>query len=223
MLKHLHNALDSLEARSIREKVLIGGAISAVLVMMLQVLLIDPLVTRQDGLRGKLRTAADLKRSFEGQLKNSPYLKILDRQRALEAEIEIVERQLQQLDTEVAEYASSLISPEEMPELLETLLAEQSLQLINVNNITAIPVLNRNDSDQSQETSLNETLQLYRHGITISLRGEYPAIVGYLKRLESQPWKLIWHSMNYEVAEYPLGQVELHLQTLSTDKRWLGV
>ena len=223
MLKTLKNTIERLEALSLRERTLICVTVLVGLVMALQAVLIDPLTERHIQTRNQIRLAMNLNQGLESQLRNSPNVKNLNRQRELEAEINVVEEQMRVIDSGVADYAASLISPKEMPRLLQILLAEESLQLVTMKNVPPIPVVDRVTEEQNADMSLNESAELYRHGILISLRGEYPAVVNYLEKLESQTWKLIWHSMKYEVIDYPTGQVELHLQTLSTDRRWLGV
>jgi MSHA biogenesis protein MshJ len=66
-------------------------------------------------------------------------------------------------------------------------------------------------------------LNLFRHGIMLTLEGEYFDIQRYLQKIESLQWQFYWKKFDYTVSEYPMAKVQLELYTLSTNKAFIGV
>ena len=62
---------------------------------------------------------------------------------------------------------------------------------------------------------------LYRHGVELTVRGNYLDMVNYMEALESMPARLIWGKANLVVEEYPNARLTLTMYTLSLDKKWM--
>jgi MSHA biogenesis protein MshJ len=62
---------------------------------------------------------------------------------------------------------------------------------------------------------------LYRHGVEITVRGNYLDLVDYMGALESMPTQLFWGKALLEVEEYPNSRLTLTLYTLSLDQKWM--
>jgi MSHA biogenesis protein MshJ len=62
---------------------------------------------------------------------------------------------------------------------------------------------------------------LYRHGVEISVRGNYLDMIDYMTALEGLPTQLFWGGARFEVEEYPTARLTLTLYTLSLDSKWL--
>jgi MSHA biogenesis protein MshJ len=62
---------------------------------------------------------------------------------------------------------------------------------------------------------------LYRHGVEVSVRGNYLDLVDYMGALESMPTQLFWGRALLEVEEYPNSRLTLTLYTLSLDPKWM--
>jgi MSHA biogenesis protein MshJ len=62
---------------------------------------------------------------------------------------------------------------------------------------------------------------LYRHGVEISVRGNYLDMIDYMTALESLPTQLFWGGARLEVEDYPASRLTLTLYTLSLDSKWL--
>ena len=70
-------------------------------------------------------------------------------------------------------------------------------------------------------SSFSESTTIYRHGLSLTLTGNYFNTLNYLKKLESLPWRLNWGSIEYQVKEYPIAETTLKLSTLSFEENWL--
>ncbi len=64
---------------------------------------------------------------------------------------------------------------------------------------------------------------IYKHGLVMTFTGTYTATVTYLKALETLPWAIVWDSIDYQVKDYPMAEITVHVVTLSFEEGWLGV
>lgn len=212
-----------LDKLSLREQLLIAVTVASTFAFTIQLSLVDPLLAQHEALKTQIDTAENVKSSLQIQMLNGPLIQKVLQKKKLKSEIKAVGRHLEALESETEKYASSLVSPGEMPALLQILLAGQSLQVVNMKNVKPILVMQSQESEVEDSTPLSKDKVLYLHGITIKLRGSFSGVLGYLLKLEAQPWKLIWSSMEYNVVDHPIGELDLHLQTLSTDQYWLDI
>ena len=66
-------------------------------------------------------------------------------------------------------------------------------------------------------------VNLYSHGIKLTLQGDYFSILAFIKAVESMPDKLYWKRLDYRVESHPDALVELELYTLSVNKDFISV
>jgi MSHA biogenesis protein MshJ len=62
---------------------------------------------------------------------------------------------------------------------------------------------------------------LYRHGVEITVRGNYLDMIDYMNALETLPTQLFWGGAHLEVEDYPASRLTLTLYTLSLDSKWM--
>ena len=62
---------------------------------------------------------------------------------------------------------------------------------------------------------------LYRHGVEVTVRGNYLDMVDYMSALEAMPTRLFWGRAQLDVEEYPASRLTLTLHTLSLDRKWM--
>jgi MSHA biogenesis protein MshJ len=62
---------------------------------------------------------------------------------------------------------------------------------------------------------------LYRHGVEITVRGNYLDMIDYMNALETLPTQLFWSGAQLDVEDYPTSRLTLTLYTLSLDQKWL--
>ena len=217
---------EKLEAMSTRERWLVVIAVPVVLALIVQILVIDGQLLTGSSLRQEVQTLETANAALVIQLQNGPAKRATLKRQNLGLQLERLTAEIEILEDRLGNLSAAMISPEKMPELLRTLLSEHSLSLVALRNLPPEPVLPPElISDLASTGSWIGAAEatLYRHGIHLRLRGGYVEVLNYLKHLESQPLKVIWQSMSYEVTDYPEGVLELHLQTLGIDERWLGV
>lgn len=209
----IQELMEKYRALSEREKVLVLIT-SHVLIAAIYVLLIaTPIWTPAEASRKQataiesnvLRMQEHLKR-----LRESPQI---DPNAAVRDDLEKIKRQQSVINDRIHQRTDTLVSPSEMTQVLENLLAQEpGMRLISMENMPGENiVMNNNFSD----------VQLYRHGVTLEMQTDFSSLVSYLDRLDAMSWKLYWKLLEYKVEEYPSGTLTLEVYTLNTSEEIL--
>ncbi|MDR2032760.1 MAG: hypothetical protein LBP86_11060 [Azoarcus sp.] len=141
----------------------------------------------------------------------------------LQHELSALERQIQGVEERLRPYGSAMVEPTRTVALLKELVQQTpGVRLEGFNNLPAVGLL----ASQRPEAKKGETPRtfendVYKHGFEIRLRGNYLALLAYLRTLEAQPERLFWQRARLEVAEYPESELTLTIYTLSLDRHWL--
>lgn len=134
----------------------------------------------------------------------------------LQQRISSLEQRIGALDNAFATQMRELVQPQQMPMVIEQMLTEaRQLQLLELTSIKPINVF--------ADSVENADLRLYQHGVKFVFAGQYQEVVAYLEAVETMPWKVYWHELDYQVGDYPNAQVTLEIFTLSTSSAFIGV
>ena len=153
-----------------------------------------------------LRMEAHLER-----LRNSPQL---DPNEPVRDDIQKISAQKQTIDERIQGLTDTLVAPENMPEIFENMMTQDKrLKLLSLKNVAGQSV-----AVDAQFADVD----LYRHGVEIRMQADYPSLLNYLKRLDSMNWKLYWQTLDYNIEEYPDGELLLEVFTLSTREEILS-
>jgi MSHA biogenesis protein MshJ len=141
-----------------------------------------------------------------------------------------LETKLANIDKQLVLLTTDLISPSEMREaLLKLLKLEPGVSLLSFELIGAEPLLDLGVKEPNDDTGISTPtaeqlgLNLYKHGIKIKLSGKYFQLRNYLQQLEQLTWKFFWQDFNFEVKEYPHGEVDITIYSLGLNKEFIGV
>jgi MSHA biogenesis protein MshJ len=145
---------------------------------------------------------------------------------AVRAELARVKVQLSEQSRKFAAVDRSLVPPDKVPALLESLLARsRSLQLVSLRTLAPVPVVDRKAVSGPGPTPSPPVPpgmpSLFKHGVEIRIAGGYSDLLAYLAELENAPQRLIWGRMELAVAEHPRAILTLTVYTLSLEKSWL--
>lgn len=133
-----------------------------------------------------------------------------------------------QLQAQLDGQTAALISPQQMKNLLQTLLKEQpGLQLNALSSFSEPLQLSKPDADKpdADKTDAPPVAVLYRHGVRMQLSGSYFDVLKYLQQVEGSGWRLYWQRLDYRVGEAgpSHAEIELEVYTLSRSAEWIGV
>ncbi|WP_168195232.1 MSHA biogenesis protein MshJ [Shewanella sp. SNU WT4] len=128
---------------------------------------------------------------------------------------QLLEQQLLAIDNDFASH--NIVPANHMPKLLSGLLSKtKGLEVTSFNSLTPKPLLVLEDD---HGTNLN----LYNHGVEIKFKGDYFAVLNFVKAVEALPDKLYWQRLDYDATNYPKAEVILEFYTLSINKDFISV
>ena len=231
------NGLARIDALSLRERCLVFAVAAALLALVLQTMLLTPLFERQKKLsqriveqRNKIASVdADIVRRLADH-QNDPDL-------AARIRLQALQQQVLQLGSAIRSVETGLVPPDKMAIVLETMLKSHgrlrllSLKTIGVSSASNASVASvvrpgqpakpAQPAQPAQPAPLPSANLIYRHGVTIAVRGQYQDLLAYLQALEAMPTHLFWGDARLNVDGYPNSVLTLSLYTLSLDQQWM--
>ena len=222
---------DRVDAMSLRERALIFLAIAIVLIVLVNTVLIDPLLTRHKKLQQEITQTQEKTSAMLIQIQTLVKTWNVDPDIALRSRLAQLREQSDQTGKTLEDIQSGLVSPQRMPTLLEDILRHnRSLHLVALKTLP-VKVLGEPDTTvageaakpaQAQKPTTPESV-VYKHGVEITLEGSYLDLLHYLTEIEALPWHVFWGKADVDVEKYPKVTLTLRLYTLSLDKAWLAI
>ncbi len=200
---------------SAREKVLVALCGFVAVVMLLFVLVLEPKLQQISSSQKQLsnlkqanqKTQTDILR-IQAQLKKDPNAEV-------EQELANLLAENQRLSEQLSEVVEQLITPSQMAEVLEKVLAhEKGVHLVSLQTLPSEPIAN--DEETSQQSGY------YVHPVRMELSGDYFSISNYLNKLENLPASYYWRGFSYKVNEYPKATLVLEVYTLGSREAFIG-
>ena len=155
-------------------------------------------------------------------------LKILQYEYQIDPNAELTKKKKQllaknlQKDNELKALLHSLVPPKKMVKIIRDLFVNTGqLKLVDMKNLKPKAVVYIKPSTNSSNSP--EPQELYRHGLNMTIEGDYFSLVKYLTVLENLPWRFYWHKINYTVKEHPTATINIEIHTFSRNKGVLGV
>ncbi len=233
--QQLEPVIKNIDSRKQSEKILILGMLVAGLVMGYLTLVFDPKRAEIGSLQSQI---ASLESSIARQ--QSAYQTMVaqsqeDPNRFANDRLAVVTAQQAELDGEIQALAGDLITPNQMTELLTTVLERQSgLELVSFRNVAAKPLrqgttnaaelLEETGAVNMEDVTAEEVVgQVYSHGLILEFEGDYFSTLKYLRFLEDVTGSFFWDAITFRQDEWPMANVTLEIHTLSTDQGFIGV
>ncbi len=214
----LRHWADRFNDLALRERAMIFGATSLVVVALFTTFFLDPLAVRQQMLSQKLLEQEGRIRSVQESLQTVAASRTRDPDVETRRRLDELQRELAALEKDVARgEARQVVSPRQVPKLLEDLLARNGrLQLVSLRSLA--PVAAGTPSGSGAREQL-----IYKHGVELVVRGSYLDLLGYVSELERLPWRLYWGNAVLNAEGYPVLQLTLTVYTLGSDRVWLRI
>ena len=235
MTRQLDQLVKNIEARSQSEKLLALTIVGVGLVMLWLTLVFDPL-------RAEIATARtqinNVTRQIEAQ--QLTYASMLeasqqDPSKFANDRLTVISREQVQLDQQIADLAGDLVTPNQMTEILTTVLERQEgLELVYFQNKVAKPlragvsnagqILAQTGAVNFDEVVEGEVSgQVFEHGLVIEFEGDFFSTLKYLRFLEQVTGSFFWDTVSFRQLEWPNAHVTLEIHTLSTNQGFIGV
>ena len=148
-------------------------------------------------------------------------------------ESEATQARLAEVVGQLSEFEKGLVPARQMPTFLRSLLPGAGLEVVSLKTLPPTPLIVRATNKESDaKTPASKEVagkggapaaNIYKHGLEITLAGDYEALLAYLNRLERSPQKVLWGHLTLKVEKHPRNELTLVLYTLSLDPLWLTV
>jgi len=237
MKARLRALANRINARTLRERMMLFGATTAVIVFLLYSLFLNPLLVRQAALRAQVSQQQGNISGIDSEIGAMLQAYELDPNAVANARLAVLDLETTQLSASLRTMQKGLVAPENIAPLLETILkANGRLQLVSMRTLPASPFgdaalpLNAAGKPPAAQSATSIVAApaptaasdlLYRHGVELTVRGNYLDMVAYLDALEALPTRLFWAGAALEVEQYPNARLSLTVYTLSLDKKWM--
>lgn len=129
--------------------------------------------------------------------------------------VDILKTSIEKQQKKIESITAALINPKHMNNVFSTLLQNSELEINKVNNEEAEAV---DIKGQAESANL-----LFKHGLSLEMKGTFNNSLKYLQRVESQDWNLYWDELEFTTKSYPQGVLVLNVHTLSTSDHVLGL
>lgn len=204
----LARVVELFNARATRERLLIFGALLALVLTFWDKLLMQPLREVTAGLETEVTSYGVAATDVDDG--SDPHRTALLRAGELEL-------RSAQLDSQIAGSARGFVPATQMIQVLHDVLRRQgSLQLVSIRNLPVQSLIAPATSDAPPSPP-------YVHSIELVIDGRFADIQAYVHELEALQWKFRWSLLELSTRQYPVNRVRLSLSTLSMDATWLGV
>jgi MSHA biogenesis protein MshJ len=218
-----------MEAASLRERVMIFGAIAVALIALASSVLVEPELAKQRRLSREIdQTQGDI-RKVQEQFQVLALARQSDPDQATRRQVEELRTHAADLEAKLKEEQRKFVPPERIGALLEELLGRnRRLQLVDMRTL---PVAAFDPTAPTQAPAAEKPAvarpaapgTIYRHGVEITLSGSYLDLLAYLRDLEKLPSQMYWGRLELAAAGYPKVTMKLSVYTMSLDLAWLIV
>lgn len=228
MKQLLERYADGIDSMALRERALFFGAVALVLMTLLQVFLLNPVLSRRNLLSAQIAQQGDEVKVIQAQIQALVKPDAPDRDALNRDKLASLREQMAQLDRQLEQQQRQFVAPAKVAAMLESMIAKnRKLQLISLRNL---PGDNMAESlpgaaagTAAGRPPAGRAREFFRHTIELSVRGSYFDLLDYVAALERMPEHLFWDGLELNVTQYPQSVLKLTIYTLSRDKSWLTV
>lgn len=215
-----------IDAMSQRERIMVFAAALTVVVGMGYVTLIDPQLARRGNLLKQIESQGQQLKTVEGELQSFAQ-GVKDPDAPGRVRLESIRRQLTEIEAFLHEKQEHLVPADKIASLLEEVLRRnRGLQLVTLKTLAAAPLVEKVQEKGGVAAAgapPGPEKQIYKHGVEITVKGDYLDLLEYLGQLEALPWQVYWGKAQLEVEEHPTSALTLTVYTLSLEKAWLRI
>jgi MSHA biogenesis protein MshJ len=215
----IQNTAERFNRMSLRERVLVFGALLAGFVVCGDTFLIQPVAGREQAL---ISETAELNRQMSAAgngVDGAP-----DATSVAQEKEQSLEASLAAVNGELAAVAAGLIPPQQIAQMLhEVLQRQRGIRLVSLHNEPVRSLVPAQPAIEQPKSEAPVTQGPFSHPIVMVVEGNYLDVLAYLRELESMAFRVYWNRLELETLEYPRNRVRIELSTLSMDQEWLGV
>ena len=207
------------DAMTMRERALISAAALGVLLMLWNVLLMQPLTAREKALQAEQNDISTDMSNTATAMEEA-----MAPTNTVMAQLKSAQSGLADADNQLATTIAGMIPPQHMAAVVRDVLQQQhGLTLISLRNLPVMPLVDSTTPSADGKPVATPKTGPFVHPVEVVVEGSYVDIVAYLKILETMKWHVYWNALELETKHYPINRVRIQMSTLSLDDTWMGV
>ena len=234
-MKAWEQLMRKFDAMKSRERAMVFAAGAVVIAGLGYVLVIDGAMTRQKiAATNAERHRADLDQL---QRQNAELTRLLAQDPNTEGRkhVEQLQQQIGGYDSELRHMQQGLVPPDKMVKVLEDMLSRESrVRLVKLRSLPAAALVERAADGAAKPAQVAPGAAIdkpaastknlvYKHGLELTVEGNYLDLAEYQARLEKLPWRMFFARTSVNSLDYPRVLMTVTLYTLSLDEAWLVV
>jgi MSHA biogenesis protein MshJ len=220
-----------MDALSLRERGMVFGATIAVLAFAGHTVVLTPQDAKQAALRTQIEQQQAASAAIDAEITARVEGSRIDPDAQSRTRLNTMQQEMGQLGSELLALEHGLVPPERMGPLVEGILrANGRLKLVSMRTLPAEPLAAPGATAATAAPAAPATPApaaggdvplLYRHGVEVTVRGNYLDMVDYMSTLDAMPTRMFWGRAQLDVETYPTARLTLTLHTLSLDRQWM--
>lgn len=233
-MQQIKNIAEKINRLSVRERALIFIGLIAVLYTLFDSFLISPLESEKKKVVAEINKKNTERMLLITKVQESLQQNKEDPDAENVAKLKVLRSRLIDVQAELESSTDNLVTPNDMPKILETVLHKTGgLTLNNLKSLGVTPLVEKQETESNTENTDvidNETRltadnfdNAYKHGLRIEFSGDYLTTLNYLKELEALKWGFFWDGFELNVSEYPDASASIEIFTISLKENWIGV
>lgn len=208
---------EKINGMTLRERGMIFVMAAVVLFTLINTTLIEPLLAKQKRFTQQITQQESEIKGIQAQVQALVQVRVNDSDGANRAKLITLKQQLLEVGKSMQAHQAQLVAPGKIAGLLKEMLARNGrVKLAGIRNLAVAPLLGEDVQSPTE-------VQIFKHGVEMTVSGNYLDILNYLQELEKLPWQLFWGSASLRVGEHPDASLVLTIYTLSLERAWLTI
>lgn len=231
MKAQLKQWAERIDARGLRERLLIFAVAALAVVMLVTTLALDPLQAKRKALLQQVAEQQARVSAAQTQIQTLVAAHSADPDAANRKRLADIKARITQSDAKLASFQQGLVSSDRMAEVLKDILSRnRGVKLVS---LRTLPVTTLADeagaaggapkAAPKEGQPLDPRAAIYKHGVEVTVEGSYADLLAYVGELEAMQWQVFWGGASLSVQTYPVSRLTLTLYTMSLEKTWLSV
>jgi MSHA biogenesis protein MshJ len=223
-MKALNDALQKIDAMTLRERAILFVVLLGGIWALLDAVLLAP----QERIRKEEQAKVTQARSklFDAEQAQVLHASQPDPDLAARKRLENARLTLNARMQTAVRLQDRMVAPKNMAQALQGLLLElPGLRLRSLETMPPAPVglPPPVKAPAGAQPAKADEAALFKHGVTLTLVGNYAALTQYMEKLEHLPVGFYWASATLDASAHPEISLTLTLFTLSLERTWLTV
>lgn len=227
MQQHWQSLAEKFSLLSMRERFLIAFLLIFIMVYSLYSLVLEPNYIAANQAQARLNTLTQQQQQLSFDKTELQRVLAHDPNAEIKLRIARAETELSNAEDELTLFTADLIDSKQMALVLGDVLQQaKKVKLLVIESLPATALNTQSATDKDVDTQAatqpaSADIQLYQHGLRITLTGTFFDIQTYLNTIEQLPKKFYWRIFDYQMQRYPQAEVVMEIYTLSMNKEFI--